>query len=194
MGADPRWGTSRTRRLGGTAKRFPAASPRADLSRKRLAPRLLGAPDGALAAEVGALAAEDGANLDPFRAWAAMTAGEKAGRCGGLCVAVGALGMALRDRVAVQGGVPCVDKAALAAALQRTALRRAALRPPLGVALEHRRAVAGAERRAFERRCSAEAHASAQCRDEAVAARRKRIGATAPGTLSNSARWPHQRR
>ncbi|HYI84345.1 MAG TPA: hypothetical protein VEX11_14180 [Acetobacteraceae bacterium] len=48
-----------------------------------------------------------------------------------------------------------MDKAALfTAVLERNALRRAALLPPLDVGLEYRHAVAEAEWREFERWCS----------------------------------------
>lgn len=60
------------------------------LIRERFAPRLLAMPD---------LRAEDG-GLDPFRAWDAMMAGEKAGGHGERCVAVGTLDMALWDAAA----------------------------------------------------------------------------------------------
>jgi hypothetical protein len=70
-----------------------------------------------------------------------------------------------------------VEKAALfTAVLERNALRRAAFLPPLDVGLEYHRAVAEAERREYERRCSAEADALARCRAEAVAECRKRFG------------------
>ena len=63
------------------------------LIRERFAPRLLAAADASLA--------NDGAtNLDPFRAWATMMAGEKPGGHGERCVAVGTLDMALWDAAA----------------------------------------------------------------------------------------------
>jgi len=63
------------------------------LIRERFAPRLLrAAPQD--------LVTEDGANLDLFRAWAVMMAGEKPGGHGERCVAVGALDMALWDAAA----------------------------------------------------------------------------------------------
>lgn len=65
----------------------------------RFAPRLLDAP----AAEI---ATDDGANIDPFRAWNAMMAGEKPGGHGERCVAVGTLDMALWDAAAKIAGVP----------------------------------------------------------------------------------------
>jgi L-alanine-DL-glutamate epimerase-like enolase superfamily enzyme len=64
---------------------------------ERFAPRLLAAPD---------LATPDGANLDPFRAWDAMMAGEKPGGHGERCVAVGTLDMALWDAAAKIAGLP----------------------------------------------------------------------------------------
>lgn len=69
------------------------------LIRERFAPRLLAAADGALADA-------DGANLDPFRAWAVMMAGEKPGGHGERCVAVGALDMAIWDAAAKIAGLP----------------------------------------------------------------------------------------
>lgn len=82
------------------------------LIRERFAPRLLRAP----APEV---TSADGANLDPFRAWNVMMAGEKPGGHGERCVAVGALDMALWDAAAKIGGLPL--HAFLAARLGRTA-------------------------------------------------------------------------
>ncbi len=67
------------------------------LIRERFAPRLLAAADGTLA---------DAGNLDPFRAWAAMMAGEKPGGHGERCVAVGTLDMALWDAAAKIAGLP----------------------------------------------------------------------------------------
>jgi hypothetical protein len=79
--------------------------------------------------------------------------------------------------MAVLSSVADMDKAALLAAiLERNALRRAALLPPLDVGLEYHRAVAEAEWREYERRCSAEADALARCREEAVAECRERFG------------------
>jgi len=69
------------------------------LIRERFAPRLLAAADGALADA-------SGTNLDPFRAWAAMMAGEKPGGHGERCVAVGTLDMALWDATAKIAGLP----------------------------------------------------------------------------------------
>lgn len=63
------------------------------LIRERFAPRLLNAAQGALADEAGE-------NLDPFRAWTVMMAGEKAGGHGERCVAVGTLDMAIWDAAA----------------------------------------------------------------------------------------------
>jgi L-alanine-DL-glutamate epimerase-like enolase superfamily enzyme len=67
------------------------------LIRERFAPRLLAAPE---------LADSAGTNLDPFRAWAAMMAGEKAGGHGERCVAVGTLDMAVWDAAAKIAGLP----------------------------------------------------------------------------------------
>ncbi len=69
------------------------------LIRERFAPRLL----RAAARDVST---EDGANLDPFRAWTVMMAGEKPGGHGERCVAVGTLDMALWDAAAKIAGVP----------------------------------------------------------------------------------------
>ncbi|HYI83864.1 MAG TPA: hypothetical protein VEX11_11715 [Acetobacteraceae bacterium] len=70
-----------------------------------------------------------------------------------------------------------MHKAALfSAVLERNALRRAALLPPLDVGQEFRRAIAEAGWREYQRRCSAEADALARCREEAVAECRKRFG------------------
>jgi D(-)-tartrate dehydratase len=69
------------------------------LIRERFAPRLLRAP----AQDVST---DDGANLDPFRAWTVMMAGEKPGGHGERCVAVGALDMALWDAAAKIAGLP----------------------------------------------------------------------------------------
>src|SRR6516165_7092439 len=60
---------------------------------ERFAPRLR-------AAAPETLIDERGANLDPFRAWRAMMAGEKPGGHGERCVAVGTLDMALWDAAA----------------------------------------------------------------------------------------------
>ncbi|MGE4221302.1 MAG: enolase C-terminal domain-like protein [Alphaproteobacteria bacterium] len=68
------------------------------LIRERFAPRLMAA--GA------ALATDDGSNLDPFKAWAAMMAGEKPGGHGERCVAVGTLDMAIWDAAAKIAGLP----------------------------------------------------------------------------------------
>ncbi|WP_175721672.1 enolase C-terminal domain-like protein [Burkholderia anthina] len=68
------------------------------LIRERFAPRLLNAAD--------ALADEAGTNLDPFRAWRAMMAGEKPGGHGERCVAVGTLDMAIWDAAAKIAGLP----------------------------------------------------------------------------------------
>jgi L-alanine-DL-glutamate epimerase-like enolase superfamily enzyme len=69
------------------------------LIRERFAPRLLSAPDADL---VDA----DGRNIDPFRAWTVMMAGEKRGGHGERCVAVGTLDMALWDAAAKIAGLP----------------------------------------------------------------------------------------
>jgi L-alanine-DL-glutamate epimerase-like enolase superfamily enzyme len=67
------------------------------LIRERFAPRLLAAPELADAA---------GTDLDPFRAWSAMMAGEKPGAHGERCVAVGTLDMAVWDAAAKIAGLP----------------------------------------------------------------------------------------
>jgi hypothetical protein len=70
-----------------------------------------------------------------------------------------------------------MDKAAIfSAVLERNAVRRKAPLPPLDVARACHRAIAEAEWREYERRCSAEADAWARCRAEAVAECRKRFG------------------
>lgn len=69
------------------------------LIREQFAPRLLGARDGDLVDEAGT-------NLDPFRAWKAMMAGEKPGGHGERCVAVGTLDMALWDAAAKIADLP----------------------------------------------------------------------------------------
>ena len=69
------------------------------LMRERFMPRLLDAPDGALADE-------SGMNIDPFRAWKIMLAGEKPGGHGERCVAVGTLDMAIWDAAAKIAGLP----------------------------------------------------------------------------------------
>ena len=69
------------------------------LIRERFAPRLLRAADRALITD-------DGANLDPFRAWTVMMAGEKPGGHGERCVAVGTLDMALWDAAAKIAELP----------------------------------------------------------------------------------------
>jgi hypothetical protein len=61
-----------------------------ELMRERFAPRRLAAADTELADAAGT-------NLDPFRAWQVMMAGEKPGGHGERCVAVGTLDMALWD-------------------------------------------------------------------------------------------------
>jgi D(-)-tartrate dehydratase len=69
------------------------------LIRDRFAPRLLAARDDDVMDEAGT-------NLDPFRAWKVMMAGEKPGGHGERCVAVGTLDMALWDAAAKIAGVP----------------------------------------------------------------------------------------
>jgi L-alanine-DL-glutamate epimerase-like enolase superfamily enzyme len=69
------------------------------LIRERFAPRLLAAADTGLADAAGT-------NLDPFRAWQLMMAGEKPGGHGERCVAVGTLDMALWDAAAKIAGLP----------------------------------------------------------------------------------------
>ncbi len=69
------------------------------LMRERFIPRLLNASGGALADDVGM-------NLDPFRAWETMMAGEKPGGHGERCVAVGALDMAIWDAAAKIAELP----------------------------------------------------------------------------------------
>lgn len=71
------------------------------LIRERFAPRLL-------AAGVD-VANEDRTNLDPFRAWTAMMAGEKSGGHGERCVAVGTLDMAIWDAAAKIADVPLFE-------------------------------------------------------------------------------------
>lgn len=69
------------------------------LIRERFAPRLLAARDADLVDEAGT-------NLDPFRAWQVMMAGEKPGGHGERCVAVGTLDMALWDAAAKIARLP----------------------------------------------------------------------------------------
>jgi L-alanine-DL-glutamate epimerase-like enolase superfamily enzyme len=69
------------------------------LIRERFAPRLLRARDADLVSP-------DGRNIDPFRAWTLMMAGEKRGGHGERCVAVGTLDMALWDAAAKIAGLP----------------------------------------------------------------------------------------
>jgi L-alanine-DL-glutamate epimerase-like enolase superfamily enzyme len=69
------------------------------LIRERFAPRLR-------AATTEALVTDDGTNLDPFRAWSVMMAGEKPGGHGERCVAVGTLDMALWDATAKIAELP----------------------------------------------------------------------------------------
>lgn len=69
------------------------------LIRDRFAPRLLKADEADLLNR-------DGTNLDPFRAWDVMMAGEKLGGHGERCVAVGTLDMAIWDAAAKIADVP----------------------------------------------------------------------------------------
>jgi D(-)-tartrate dehydratase len=69
------------------------------LIRERFAPRLLAARDIDVIDEAGT-------NLDPFRAWKIMMAGEKPGGHGERCVAIGALDMALWDAAAKIAHLP----------------------------------------------------------------------------------------
>src|SRR5215831_4783686 len=69
------------------------------LIRERFARRLLAAREADLVDHAGT-------NLDPFRAWRLMMAGEKPGGHGERCVAVGTLDMALWDTTAKIAGVP----------------------------------------------------------------------------------------
>jgi len=69
------------------------------LIRERFAPRLL-------RAAAHELTTGDGANLDPFRAWAVMMTGEKPGGHGERSVAVGTLDMALWDVAAKIADMP----------------------------------------------------------------------------------------
>lgn len=69
------------------------------LIRERFAPRLLSAPEASLAND-------EGTNLDPFRAWSVMMAGEKPGGHGERCVAVGTLDMAIWDAAAKIADLP----------------------------------------------------------------------------------------
>ena len=63
------------------------------LMRERFIPRLMNAPQAAVADEAGT-------NIDPFKAWSVMMQGEKPGGHGERCVAVGTLDMALWDAAA----------------------------------------------------------------------------------------------
>ena len=71
----------------------------AGLIRERFAPRLR-------EAATEALLNDHGTNLDPFRAWTVMMAGEKPGGHGERCVAVGTLDMALWDAAAKIAELP----------------------------------------------------------------------------------------
>lgn len=75
--------------------RFAQRGPIAD----RFAPRLLRAPESELTTR-------NSDNIDPFRAWGVMMAGEKPGGHGERCVAVGTLDMALWDAAAKIAGKP----------------------------------------------------------------------------------------
>ncbi|MFP3560181.1 mandelate racemase, partial [Paraburkholderia sp. SIMBA_049] len=68
------------------------------LIRERFGPRLVAAAD--------TIADDAGTNLDPFRAWRAMMAGEKPGGHGERCVAIGVLDMAIWDAAAKIAGLP----------------------------------------------------------------------------------------
>src|SRR5215472_18518520 len=69
------------------------------LIRERFARRLLAAREADLVDQTET-------NLDPFRAWRLMMAGEKPGGHGERCGAVGTLDMALWDAAAKIAGVP----------------------------------------------------------------------------------------
>ena len=69
------------------------------LIRERFVPRLFAAPEDQLANAART-------NLDPFRAWSVMMAGEKPGGHGERCVAVGTLDMALWDAAAKIAELP----------------------------------------------------------------------------------------
>jgi D(-)-tartrate dehydratase len=69
------------------------------LIRERFAPRLLAAREADVMDDAGA-------NLDPFRAWTVMMAGEKPGGHGERCVAVGTLDMAVWDAAAKIARLP----------------------------------------------------------------------------------------
>ena len=69
------------------------------LIKERFAPRISNA-------DPSALLTDDGANLDPFRVWEVMMAGEKPGGHGERCVAVGTLDMAVWDAAAKISGLP----------------------------------------------------------------------------------------
>jgi D(-)-tartrate dehydratase len=69
------------------------------LIRERFAPRMLAARDIEVMDDAGT-------NLDPFRVWKVMMAGEKPGGHGERCVAVGALDMALWDAAAKIAQLP----------------------------------------------------------------------------------------
>jgi L-alanine-DL-glutamate epimerase-like enolase superfamily enzyme len=69
------------------------------LIEERFAPRIFNM-------EPSALLTEDGENLDPFRVWDVMMAGEKPGGHGERCVAVGTLDMAVWDAAAKIAGLP----------------------------------------------------------------------------------------
>src|SRR4051794_8248466 len=69
------------------------------LMRERFIPRLMNASPASLADEAGT-------NLDPFKAWLVMMAGEKPGGHGERCVAVGTLDMAIWDAAAKIAGQP----------------------------------------------------------------------------------------
>ena len=88
------------------------------LIRERFAPRLLAAAEADLTTG-------DGTNLDPFRIWDVMMAGEKPGGHGERCVAVGTLDMAAWDAAAKIADLPLY--AHLAARIGRDETARAAV-------------------------------------------------------------------
>ncbi|MEU9335699.1 mandelate racemase/muconate lactonizing enzyme family protein [Streptomyces sp. NPDC048290] len=70
-----------------------------EILRRRIIPRLLQAP-------AESLLTHDGTNIDPVRAWEAMTQNEKPGGHGERPVAVGVIDMALHDLAAKLDGLP----------------------------------------------------------------------------------------